>query len=94
MEGRQCTKYDFSEMRLNDLGYHYMGKDDLEKAIAVFKLNVEAFPNALCFASIVLFDSRPSTKPTMMKTISSMFVISKANCLSNLHAKPFIVIKI
>ncbi|MGI9517130.1 MAG: serine hydrolase [Pirellulaceae bacterium] len=37
---------DFAESQLNDLGYYYMSKDDLEKALAVFKLNVEAFPNA------------------------------------------------
>lgn len=38
--------YDFSESHLNDLGYYYMAKDDIEKALAVFKLNIEAFPDA------------------------------------------------
>ena len=48
----QSEKYDFSESHLNQLGYYYMGKDDLTKAIAIFKLNVEAFPN-----SFVVHDS-------------------------------------
>ncbi len=39
-------EYDFSEGQLNNLGYHYMGKGDLNKAIAVFELNIEAFPYA------------------------------------------------
>jgi tetratricopeptide (TPR) repeat protein len=39
-------KYDFSESHLNELGYYYMGKDDIEKALAILKLNIEAFPNA------------------------------------------------
>ncbi len=38
--------YDFSENHLNDLGYYYMGKDDIDKALAVFKLNIKAFPDA------------------------------------------------
>lgn len=42
----QADELDFSEGQLNDLGYHYLGKGELEKAIAVFKLNIEAFPYA------------------------------------------------
>ena len=36
--------YDFSENQLNGFGYNYMGRDEIEKALAVFKLNVAAFP--------------------------------------------------
>ena len=36
--------YDFSENQLNELGYHYISKEEYENAIAVFKLNIEAFP--------------------------------------------------
>jgi CubicO group peptidase (beta-lactamase class C family) len=46
LKKNQPDKYDFSEVQLNELGYYYMGKDDLEKAIAIFKLNVEVFPYA------------------------------------------------
>lgn len=46
LKENQPDKYNFSEDQLNQLGYHYMTKDDLEKAIAIFKLNVDAFPNA------------------------------------------------
>ena len=46
LKEEQADGYDFSEGQLNDLGYYYMGKGDLEKAIAIFKLNVDAFPYA------------------------------------------------
>jgi CubicO group peptidase (beta-lactamase class C family) len=39
-------KYDFSERQLNELGYYYLGKDKIETALAVFKINMEAFPTA------------------------------------------------
>lgn len=38
--------YDFSESQLNNLGYHYLAKEEFEKAIAIFKLNTEVFPYA------------------------------------------------
>lgn len=31
---------------MNELGYSYIGKGELEKAIAVFRINTEAFPNS------------------------------------------------
>ena len=39
-------EYDFSEGQLNNLGYYYKGREELEKAIAIFKINVDAFPYA------------------------------------------------
>lgn len=39
-------KYDFSERELNTLGYFYMQYSQFETAIAIFKLNVEVFPEA------------------------------------------------
>lgn len=44
LKKNQSEKYNFSESQLNELGYHYLNKDDFEKAIAIFKLNTEAFP--------------------------------------------------
>ena len=38
--------YDFQERELNRLGYHYLGKDNFDTAIPVFKLNVEVYPDA------------------------------------------------
>lgn len=38
--------YDFGEEQLNMLGYHYLGRGDTETAIALFRLNVEQFPDA------------------------------------------------
>ncbi|WP_106794704.1 serine hydrolase domain-containing protein [Aquimarina sp. Aq78] len=42
----QSDKYDFGENQLNDLGYFYLSKGELENAIAVFHLNVKIFPNS------------------------------------------------
>jgi len=47
LKKNQSEEYDFSESQLNNLGCYYMyDKVDLEKAIPIFKINVEAFPNA------------------------------------------------
>ena len=46
LKKNQSEKYNFSENQLNELGYYYLGKDKIETAIAIFKINVEAFPNA------------------------------------------------
>ena len=46
LKKNQPDAYDFSENQLNQFGYYYLGRGELEKAIAIFKLNVEAFPNA------------------------------------------------
>ena len=42
----QPGKYNFAENQLNNLGYFYLGRKELEKAIAIFKINVDAFPDA------------------------------------------------
>lgn len=46
LKKHQPDKFDFSESQLNTLGYYYLGKDEIENALAVFKTNVEAFPYA------------------------------------------------
>ena len=46
LKENQTDKYDFGENQLNGLGYSYFAKGELKKAIAVFKLNTEAFPNS------------------------------------------------
>ncbi len=38
--------YDFSESQLNLLGYRYLGEGDVQTAIRIFELNVEAYPDA------------------------------------------------
>lgn len=38
--------YDFSEAQLNNLGYEYLSQGEIETAIELFKLNVEAYPDA------------------------------------------------
>lgn len=46
LKENQTDKYDFGENQLNGLGYSYLAKGELKKAIAVFKLNTEAFPKS------------------------------------------------
>ena len=38
--------YNFSAGQLNQLGYYYLGKSDIETALAIFKINLDAFPNS------------------------------------------------
>ena len=38
--------YYVSERGINDLGYYYMGKKELKNALAVFKLNVDQYPES------------------------------------------------
>lgn len=42
----QADAYNFRETELNDLGYHLLAKQKVKEAIEIFKLNVEAFPDA------------------------------------------------
>lgn len=42
----QADKFDFAEGELNTLGYQYLNEGEIEKAIAVLQLNVEAYPSA------------------------------------------------
>ena len=46
LKQKQPNFYNFSENQLNNLGYFYLGRKEFEKANAIFKLNVEAFPNS------------------------------------------------
>lgn len=46
LKKEQADVYDFSESQLNELGYHYMTKEEYENAVTVFKLNIDAFPYA------------------------------------------------
>lgn len=39
-------EYDFSERQLNTLGYYYLKKQEFNKAKAVFKLNIEMYPES------------------------------------------------
>lgn len=46
LKKNQSSKYNFSEDQLNQLGYHYLGNDNVDHAIAIFKVNVNAFPKS------------------------------------------------
>ncbi|HYO47373.1 MAG TPA: serine hydrolase, partial [Gemmatimonadota bacterium] len=41
-----ASRYDFDEDELNDLGYIYLRRGDVDTAIRIFELNVEMFPGA------------------------------------------------
>ena len=40
----KANDFDFSESQLNNLGYTYMAGEELDKALSVFQLNADAFP--------------------------------------------------
>lgn len=42
----QADGYDFGENHLNVLGYSYLHNNEVEKALSVFKINVDAFPDS------------------------------------------------
>jgi glyoxylase-like metal-dependent hydrolase (beta-lactamase superfamily II) len=42
----KSDKYYFDEVELNRLGYRFIAEDRIDEAIAVFKLNVEIFPDS------------------------------------------------
>jgi len=42
----QPEDYDFNELELNNLGYRYLQEGEVETAIAIFKLNVQAYPES------------------------------------------------
>ena len=46
MKKEHAEDYDFSETELNNLGYYYLGKEEVDKAIAVLEINAEAYPEA------------------------------------------------
>jgi CubicO group peptidase (beta-lactamase class C family) len=46
LKDEKPTAYDFSESQLNTLGYYYLGRDEIDTAIRIFKLNVEAYPDS------------------------------------------------
>lgn len=46
LKKNQADKFEFAENELNTLGYQYLNEGEIEKAIAVFQLNVEAYPSA------------------------------------------------
>jgi len=46
LKATQADKYDFSEGQLNTLGYQLLGSGRVKEAVEIFKLNVEAYPQA------------------------------------------------
>jgi len=52
LKKNEADKYNFSENQLNQLGYYYLGNNKVDFAMAIFKINVAAFP-----ASSNVYDS-------------------------------------
>jgi CubicO group peptidase (beta-lactamase class C family) len=46
LKAKQSATYDFSEPQLNSLGYRLMQRGKLKEAVEIFKLNVDAYPQA------------------------------------------------
>jgi len=46
LKAHQEEAYDFRERELNTLGYQLLGSEKIDEAVAIFKLNVELFPES------------------------------------------------
>lgn len=46
LKKNKAEEFDFTEGQLNRLGYLYLNEKETEKAFAVFKLNIDAYPNS------------------------------------------------
>ncbi|WP_422083032.1 serine hydrolase [Ulvibacterium sp.] len=46
LKKNKAEEFDFTEGQLSKLGHRYLKKKEMEKALAIFKLNIEAFPNS------------------------------------------------
>jgi CubicO group peptidase (beta-lactamase class C family) len=46
LKKNQANEYNFGEDQLNSLGYSFLGEGDMKKALSVFKINVDAFPDS------------------------------------------------
>lgn len=46
LKEHEADRYNFSEDQLNQLGYHYLNHDKVDYALAIFKINVDAFPQS------------------------------------------------
>lgn len=46
LKKNRASEFDFGENELNRLGYRYLRGKEMEKALAVFKLNTEVYPNS------------------------------------------------
>lgn len=46
LKKNKASEYDFGENELNRLGYEYLRGKEMEKALAIFKLNTEAYPKS------------------------------------------------
>jgi tetratricopeptide (TPR) repeat protein len=46
LAANEADDYDLSEVQLNGLGRYYLNCHDYDRAIALFRLNAEIFPNS------------------------------------------------
>ena len=46
LKAKQSATYNFAELELNAVGYRLMGSGKMNEALEIFKLNVEAYPQA------------------------------------------------
>ncbi len=45
-ELKKDERYLIDESQINSLGYDYLGKDEIDAALKIFEINIDAFPNA------------------------------------------------
>jgi CubicO group peptidase (beta-lactamase class C family) len=80
IKGREADAYDLREAELNMLGYMLLGQKKFEDAIAVFKLNLEAFPeSANCYDSLAEGYMAAGQKELAIKNYAKSLELNPAN---------------
>ena len=80
IKDREADAYDLREAELNMLGYTLLGQKKFEDAIAVFKLNLEAFPeSANCYDSLAEGYMAAGQKELAIKNYAKSLELNPAN---------------
>jgi len=76
----KLSEFNFGEMELNRLGHQYLNSQEMEKALAVFKLNVEAFPNSSnAYGNYAAAHMKNSDKENAIKNFKKSVELNPAN---------------
>lgn len=73
-------KYDFSEGQLNRLASEYLRKEEMKKAIAVFNLNAEAYPeSSTVFYNLAEAYQKDGSKEKAVENYKKSLVLNPGN---------------
>lgn len=80
--------YDFSERELNNLGYQLLGAKKIKAAIEIFKLNVEAYPNAYnTYDSLAEAYQKENNKQLAIKNFEKSLELNPKNSNARIRLK-------